>query len=438
MISAWLLITMIMVKRYFIVLAIVLTLQPLWGQASKPGPKPERPNIIFITADDLSAIRLGCYGNKVIKTPNLDAFSEEALQFNRAYCQVPQCGPSRVSFFTGVRPETSGMWDMDDREQEWQQRIPGGVSLQRHLQDNGYRVFVHGKLFDNRSGQKDHTVAHPGAPENADVPIKKLEELAAQGSPFAYFVGFVEPHPVRWSALEKRGKYRAFTELYEPNELELQGPVMWKGGKQATHESLATAYGVISYLDHEVGRILRKVKELNLWNNSIIVFTCADHGHRLGESASGWPGTRWGKWWPGEVDSHVPLLMRIPGSKSMGAETPGIVEGVDLYPTFLELCKLPLPPQKLEGHSFAELFETPDRLWKDVAYTGFPREANAHSVVTQTHRLIKTDQETMFFDLRTDPKGQNNIAGTDPETEKKLTALLERGYDPNWKPDPAR
>jgi arylsulfatase A-like enzyme len=372
---------------------------------------------------------LGCYGNQEIKTPRLDAFAEEALRFNRAYCQVPQCAQSRNSIFLGIRPETSGLWKLED---DWQEALPNAVSLQRHFQNNGYVIDEIGKLFDPRSGPRDYVVDNPGKPTSADAPNQKLTALAASGKPFALFVGFGEPHPVTWEAKTKRAKYRDFINLYDPSRLQLQGPLMWKNtDERETREALATAYGVISYLDHEVGRILRKVKDLGLWHNTIVIFWCADHGYRLGEPARGWPGEKWGKWYPDETDARVPLLMRVPGTDSIGKETSGIVECLDMYQTLMELCSLDNPPQKLQGRSFAPLFDSPDRLWKDAAFTTYRTGMNARSIATQRYRLIRDGDVVELYDLRNDPRGLVNIAEENQVVVDELTVLLNAGPNPN-------
>lgn len=397
----------------------------------------ERPNVVFITADDLSANRLGCYGNEIVQTPKLDDFAKESLTFNRAYCQVPQCAQSRNSIFLGIRPETSGLWKLEDK---WQIALPNAVSLQRHFINNGYAIDEIGKLFDPRSGEKDYDAGAP-KPGSADAPNQKLTALAGSGKPFALFVGFGEPHPVTWDTYAKREKFRDYIDLYDPESLELQGPVLWKEKnlttpktEETSREELATAYGVISYLDNEVGRILQKIKDLGLWDNTIVIFWCADHGYRLGEPAGGWAGERWGKWYPDETDSRVPLLMRVPGTAGMGKQTSGIVECLDMYQTLMELCGLDDPKQQLEGRSFAPLFNSPNSLWKETAFTTYLSGMDAHGIATQRYRLIRDGEVVELYDLQNDPRGLINIAEKNKAIVDEMTILLNAGPDSNWQP----
>jgi iduronate 2-sulfatase len=424
---------------FFIVFVIMATaVFPTMIQAQE---SQERPNVVFITADDLSANRLGPYGNTVVKTPQLDAFAKESLTFNRAYCQVPQCGQSRNSIFTGIRPETSGLWKLQDK---WREALPNAVSMQRHFINNGYSIDEIGKLFDPRSGPKDYEAGGP-KPASADAPIEKLEALATSEDPFALFIGFGEPHPVTWDTYEKRGKYRDYIDLYDPKSLDLQGTILSKeknittlANEETTREELATVYGVISYLDHEVGRILQKVKDLGLWDNTIVIFWCADHGYRYGEGIGvgieKWPGDRWGKWYPDETDAHVPLLMRVPGTAGIGKQTSGIVECIDMYQTLMELCSLDDPQQDLEGHSFAPLFDFPDCQWKDAAFTTYLTGNKARSIATQNYRLIHNGDLVELYDLENDPRGLVNIANENQDIVDELTKRLKAGPNLNWQP----
>lgn len=426
----------ISIMSFIVFATMAIAVFPTTVQAQKA---PNRPNVVFITADDLSANRLGPYGNTVVKTPRLDAFSKESLTFNRAYCQVPQCGQSRNSIFTGVRPETSGLWKLKD---QWRKALPNAVSMQRHFINNGYSIDEIGKLFDPRSGPKDYKAGAP-KPASADAPIEKLEALATSDDPFALFIGFGEPHPVTWDTNEKREKYRDYINLYDSESLDLQGPILSKeksittpATEETTREELATVYGVISYLDNEVGRILQKVKDLGLWDNTIVIFWCADHGYRYGEEigVTKWPGDRWGKWYPDETDAHVPLLMRVPGTAGIGKQTSGIVECIDMYQTLMELCALDDPKQDLEGHSFAPLFDFPDCKWKDAAFTTYLTANKAYSITTQRYRLIRNGDLVELYDLQNDPRGLVNIANENPDIVDELTKRLNAGPNLNWQP----
>lgn len=395
-----------------------------------------KKNVIFITCDDLSSVRMGIYGHSTVLTPRIDAFAQEALVFDRMYTQVPLCTPTRTSIFTGVRPETSGLWSLNE---VWRTALPDAVSLHRHFINNGYETAEIGKLFDPRAGDVDYQREDAykwGSHHYADIPIDRLTQLANQNEPFALIIGFGEPHPTHWDLPEKRTRYRDYIDLYNPSELELEGPIMWDNGTEwDTRLALATLYGVISFLDNEVGRLIQAAKDLNVWDSTIVMFWAADHGYRSGEDSR--VEHRWGKWYPDELCAHVPCIIRVPGTGSEGKRTSGIVEGVDMYPTLVDLCGLTDPPQTLEGKSFAPLFDNPERTWKETAFTGY-NDGQHRSIVDERYRLIVTGNNRSLFDLQNDPKGLVDIAADNQAIVNELLAKLDAGPDINWEPDPVR
>lgn len=127
----------------FLVL-IVLSCQNTFAQIVK---EPKKPNVLFIIVDDLKPI-LGCYGDPFVKTPNIDRFAKEGVVFTNAYCQQAVCGPSRASFLTGMRPDYTGVWDL---ETEMRNINPEILSMPQFFKQNGYITAGIGKVFDSRS-----------------------------------------------------------------------------------------------------------------------------------------------------------------------------------------------------------------------------------------------------------------------------------------------
>ena len=127
----------------FLVL-IVLSCQNTFAQIVE---EPTKPNVLFIIVDDLKPI-LGCYGDPFVKTPNIDRFAKEGVVFTNAYCQQAVCGPSRASFLTGMRPDYTGVWDL---ETEMRNINPEILSMPQFFKQNGYITAGIGKVFDSRS-----------------------------------------------------------------------------------------------------------------------------------------------------------------------------------------------------------------------------------------------------------------------------------------------
>ena len=117
----------------------------------------DKPNVLFIAADDMNC-DLGAYGHPLVKTPNLERLCRMGVRFDAAYCQQPLCGPSRASIMTGLRPDTTKVWDLATR---FRHTIPDAVTLPQHFMKHGYYAVSYGKVFhnpwpDNESWSEPH------------------------------------------------------------------------------------------------------------------------------------------------------------------------------------------------------------------------------------------------------------------------------------------
>lgn len=131
----------LIIQPYHVVLACLVFQES--GTRSLWAESPERPNVLLIAFDDLRP-ELGCYGNNIIKTPNLDKIAGEGLLFTHAYCQQAVCSPSRTSMLTGVRPDTTKVWDLSTH---FRKAIPDTVTLPQHFKRHGYFTQSLGKIF---------------------------------------------------------------------------------------------------------------------------------------------------------------------------------------------------------------------------------------------------------------------------------------------------
>src|SRR4051812_12009235 len=143
---------------------------------------PPRPNVLFIAIDDLRP-QLGCYGDPLAKTPNLDALASRGLLFNRAYCQQAVCSPSRSSLLTGRRPDTTRIYNLEDHFRTF---LPDVVTLPQHFKNNGYHAqsfgkIYHGNLDDPKSWSVPHSpnTALSYGPKITKAIQKRREELKA-------------------------------------------------------------------------------------------------------------------------------------------------------------------------------------------------------------------------------------------------------------------
>ena len=160
-----------MMKKSRILLLLTAACGFATGHAAETPPA-KRPNILCIAVDDLRP-ELGCYGNELIKSPNIDKLASEGLLLNRAYCQQAVCSPSRSSLLTGTRPDTTKVWDL---ETHFRKALPDVVALPQHFKNEGYFTHGKGKIyhhgFDDPASWSVPTL-YPKAPEGREKQSNK-------------------------------------------------------------------------------------------------------------------------------------------------------------------------------------------------------------------------------------------------------------------------
>lgn len=295
-----------------------------------------------------------------------------------------------------------------------------------------------------------------------DVAIAKLGELAGKRQPFFFGVGYYRPH-LPFNAPKK------YWDLYDPEKIplartphepegaplmavntirELRGYYDFKGVSRDKDPALTEAearrlkhgyYASVSYVDAQIGRLLDRLDELKLTDNTIVVLW-SDHGWKLGEYNS------WCKMTNFEIDARVPLIVRAPGIKP-GQRCDKLVELVDVYPTLCELAGVPRR-EELEGTSFAPLLQDPRRAWKPAVFNQFLREGiwvapdgveyMGHSIRTDRHRYVRWARWPLgefaaeeLYDHQTDPLETRNLAA-DPQQANVLQQLRMQ-LDAGWK-----
>lgn len=352
-------------------------------------------NVLFISIDDLSTM-LGCYGHPEMHTPNIDRFAERGTLFNRAYCQFPLCNPSRASVLTGLRPNTTGIKDNDTAEGD----TFGAVTIPQYFKAHGYHTRSVGKIVHGWFAWSDKaswsapiwTIPYESEYVNAShhswralnvaddelrdgkiasAAVEVLTEI--KDSPFFLAVGFDRPH-VPFNAPTK------YFDLYTPQDFTLpthtslpenaprlalsSDPLKFSDTKTL---GLTRAYAAcISYVDAQVGRILRQLERLGLTEKTIVVLW-SDHGFHLGEHG------KWQKNTLFEVGLRTPLIVSIPEQPRAGVKTDALVELIDIYPTLCDACQLPIPTA-LEGHSMLPVIEQSTHEWKSAAFSQLSRQ----------------------------------------------------------------
>lgn len=433
----------------------------------------ERRNVLFIAIDDLRPW-LGSYGDPIACTPHIDTLARSGVTFARAYCQQALCSPSRVSMLTGLRPDTTGIMDLTT---ELRQTLPDAVTLPQHFANHGYRSYSLGKIFhgsrddpaswsepswwpnpEENPGRRADVMdrnewpagtENPGgekpswaAPDVNDTRLSdgriatKAIELIEQNATRPFFVaaGFVRPHiplvaPRRYFEWYPKDKLKLASNAKPPLDVPQWALTNWgeirnysdipRQGPLTDEQSLnliRAYYACVSYVDSQVGRMVKRLRELDLLSRTVIALW-GDHGFHLGDNGL------WGKYTNFETATRTPLIVSAPGMRARAAVSPALVEAVDIYPTLAELSGLPAQPN-LEGHSFAPLLDTPARPWKSAAFSQYPRgKVMGRSLRTHRYRYTEWAEAgrppvgVELYDYEKDPGETANLADHSANTE---------------------
>ncbi|MCD6596408.1 MAG: sulfatase [Bacteroidales bacterium] len=443
------------------------------------SPEKKKPNVLFIIADDLTSTAVSSYENKACKTPNIDRLASRGVQYTRAYCQYPVCGPSRASFMFGYYPNASTTFGYVSGRKNVG---PDRKSWAQLFKDNGYytarvskiyHMGVPGDIEKGSNGTDDKASwterfnsqgpewKAPGEGElvqgNPDgtLPIrggnkmtivkadgddmvhsdgktaKKACELirAHKDEPFFLAVGFVRPH-VPFVAPKPYFEPYPFAKVIMPPKVENDWDDIPKRGinyvtsvnAQMSHDqekkAVAAYYASVAYMDAQVGKVLNTLKEEGLEDNTIVIFT-SDHGYHLGEHSF------WMKVSVKEESARVPLIIKVPGKKP--AICNSFAELLDLYPTVAELAGLKVP-EHLQGKSLVKTLDNPDAKVRDMAFT-VTQGGNTFLLRTNKWAFIQYNEDASLgielFDMEKDPKQYTNLAYT-PEYASVVDDFKEK------------
>lgn len=412
---------------------------------------PDQPNVLVVLTDQWRAEALGCMGDEQVQTPAIDSFAESGLVFDRAYTPNPVCSPARGSLFTGQYPHEHGVIS----NTYYNLFLPDGrTTVAECFRDAGYGTGYVGKWhldgtidgpgyvpperrqgFDHWKGFNRghaHLEGHPhvaadGTAEwegerqpdvQTDLAIDIVDE--AGEDPFFLTLSWGPPH----SPFEAPDQYSG---LYDPDELSLRPNVPGEMADEVRAD-LAEYYGMCTWLDDQFDRLLDALAERGLEEDTIIVFT-SDHGEMMGGQG------RYHKGVPFEESIHVPLIVRYPGEVDGGRRSDAVVNLVDVMPTLLGLCDLPVP-DSVQGSDYAAHVLGETNEVSDATYVegNLPFDDAWRAIRTDEHVLaVDRDLETIhLYETTTDPYQQDNLAGTESASDLEADLrgrLFEAAYE---------
>jgi arylsulfatase A len=339
-------------------LAIVaLALLPLGSFAT------EKPNIIIFLADDLGWGDLGCFGNKIIQTPNLDAFAKEGVRLTNCYSASAVCSPSRSAILTGRTPHRNGVYTWIQEGAEVHLRT-SELALPKILKSAGYSTCHVGKwhlngLFNNPKHPQPNDHGYDywlGTQNNAAPSHKNPTNFVRNGQPVGALEGFSAPlvvgEAIDWLKTKRDPKKPFFLAVWthEPHLPIESDPEFQKPYAKIENPDVRQHHGNVTQLDHAFGTLNKALSELKLTDNTIVYFT-SDNGPegpaKLQGRTRGSAGELRGRkraMYEGGI--RVPGLARFPGRIPAGSVCDIPVIGSDLYPTMIQLAGEKLPDDR--------------------------------------------------------------------------------------------
>ena len=360
-------------------------------------------DVLFIAVDDLRP-ELGCYGEDSAKTPNIDGLAATSMVFERAYCQIAICSPSRASLLTGRRPDTNHVWKIDDN-QYWRM-FTNATTIPQYFKENGYRSIGMGKIFHpgppsghddvkyswslpyfhgKNSVEANHSSWHSfenisdsdlrdgQIADNAVSTLKEIKQNRTKGdkTPFFLATGFHKPHLPFYAPSKYYDMYPPAAEIplpKNPDPPKNMPPLAWttsgelRGYRDMNKYNNKCGESVTALAGNECRVSDTDTRLLRRAYHAAQSYTDAQIGRVLTELENqglaenaivvlwadhGWKlgeHDMWAKHTNFEDDTHVPFLLKVPGVTDSGMRTDALVELIDIFPSLTELAGLPVPP----------------------------------------------------------------------------------------------
>ncbi len=402
------------------------------------SPKEHKPNILLILTDDQGWGDVSLHGNEHLQTPNMDKIATEGARFDRFFVS-PVCAPTRASLLTGRYHINTGVHGVTRGRETMK---ADEVTIAEILKDNGYVTGAFGKWHNGA-----HYPNHPN------------------GQGFDEFVGFCAGHWNNYfdSILERNGEFFqskgymvdyltdeaiSFIEknrdepffCYVPyntphSPFQVPDDYFEKFKAQGFDDKLACVYGMCENIDDNIGRMLSKLDDLGIAENTIVIFL-TDNGpntERYNGDMRGRKGSAH------EGGSRVPFFVRWPTNIKPGTLVKNIAAHIDVLPTLASLLDLKTPDNLAwHGIDLSPLLVNPQTDWPDRKIYG--HWGNAASVRTEQYRFVSSPGNVLLFDMKKDPGETNNIARKKPDISNAFfqaaaqisaqAQLLKNAYPP--------
>jgi len=355
----------------------------------------EKPNMVFIIADDCTFRDVGCYGGQA-KTPNIDKLATEGMLFTRCFQAAPMCSPTRHNIYTGIYPVKSGAYPNHTRV------YPGVKSIVHHLQPLGYRVTQTGKThigpreafpFENMGGKN---------PDMGYIDTLFKETAESKGEkPFCLFACSNEPHSP-WD--------KGDASVYPPEKVKLPPYIV---DTPEMRDAFSRYLAEITYYDGQVGEIVGLLDKHGLAGNTMVMV--------VSEQGNGFPFAKWTCY---ENGLQSAMVVRWPGKVKAGAVTDAMVEYVDITPTFIDAAGgEPVAP--VDGRSFLPVLRGESCSHKKYAYGIMTTKGIINGTPNYPIRSVRDERYKLILNLKYDVKFTNAL--TKSKEFRSMVAKAEAG-----------
>jgi arylsulfatase A-like enzyme len=419
--------------------------------------KQAKPNVLFISIDDLNDWVGVLGGHTQAQTPNIDRLVRRGVHFTNAHCAAPACNPSRTATLTGIRPSTSGVYT---NRQAWRPALPDALTLPQQFKRNGYETLGAGKIFHFGEAASWDTYWPEACERSPDLPRAKPGRRGQQIDSIAWGPSrarrdgvLSDQHVAKWASKQLKREHdkpfflacgffkphlpwhvpRRYFKMYPLDKIVL--PVVHDGdlddiptagrrfarvdfhkhiiAQDAWAEAVQGYLAALSFADEMLGCVLDALDASPHRDNTNIVLW-SDHGWSLGEKF------HWKKFALWEECTRVPLVFAGPSVQRGASDRP--VNLVDVYPTLVDLCGL-RPVDGLDGRSLTPLLRDPSAAWEWPSLTTHGR--GNHAVRSQHWRYIRyQDGSEELYDHRVDPHEWTNLAD-DPGAAVQKAVLAD-------------
>ncbi len=461
------------IRRIFFILTYVLMLSLSVEGIDK------KYNVIFFLVDDLGWMDIGANGSTFYETPNIDKLASEGVRFTQAYAASPVCSPTRASILTGKNPARIKLtqWIGGPGNPDYKRNLPlEEVLFPELLKEAGYKNIFLGKWhLNNKEGEETFWPDKQGFDINVgghfrgglyiknkffspwDIPNLEngpegeymTDRLATEAvnfldknadNPFLIYFSFYSVHAPFSAPNERVEKFASKQKELALTDEERFGEESI-GDKTFTfrdRQDHPTYAAMVESMDMAVGRVLNKVKEEGIEDNTIVIFFSDNGGLSTSEGTptSNTP-LRTGKGWLYEGGIREPAIIKWPGEAKPGTVSDAVITSMDFYPTILEMIGQPLRPDlHIDGKSIVPVLKGEVKKIHDATYFHYPHRSNQKGGPSSAIRegdykliLFLNDNRLELYNIKNDIGEQHNLAEQLPQIRDNLREKLEKWWD---------